>query len=131
MTSSSLQCLGAKCPANFKFQPNKTMSSTLTGSLQNQVKGNVTTLEILSSLRNKGIKLWADGDQLRYSAPAGITASDFFPLLKERKMEILQFLLEVNNTARAVVPIIKPIPRDKLKGVPLSFAQERLWFLDQ
>src|SRR5258708_37235863 len=90
----------------------------------------MTTVELLSALRNKGIKLWAEGGQLRYSAPANTVPSDFLPFLRERQTEIIEFLLEANNGDSSHSPGIQPVRRDKATAIPQSFAHGRLWFLD-
>ena len=83
------------------------------------------TIEFLSSLRSLGVKLWVDGDKLRYSAPSGTLAPALRAELAKRKAEILMFLRKTSvNT-----PPIPSASRDR--DLPLSFAQQRLWFLDQ
>ena len=93
----------------------------------------MTILKLLSVLRKQNIKLWAEGNQLRYSVPPGSELSaDFLAQLTERKAEILAFLDEADKNKKLVPPPIKPAPPSKRNGeMPLSYAQERLWFIDQ
>jgi amino acid adenylation domain-containing protein len=85
------------------------------------------TLRLLDQLRQRGVKLWAEGERLRYDAPKGVMNDDVLAELKKRKTEILQTLQQ--EIAVPVDKTIRPIPRDGL--LPLSFAQQRIWFLDE
>src|SRR5438067_768310 len=70
----------------------------------------MTVQALLEELRARDIWVWAKENQLQCSAPPGVPKSEVSDLLRERKKEILKFL---NGPA------------------PLSFAQHRLWLLDQ
>ena len=85
----------------------------------------MTTAEFLSSLRPQGIQLWVEGEKLCYSAPAGGLTPDMAGELRKRKAEIVGLLRDASQIA----PLILPVSHDG--NLPLSFAQERLWFLDQ
>lgn len=85
----------------------------------------MTTAEFLSALWTQDIQLWVEGEKLCYSAPPGALTSASAEELRMRKAEIVALLREASNIA----PLILPVSRD-IK-LPLSFAQERLWFLDQ
>ncbi len=83
----------------------------------------------LSDLRRKNIKLWLDDDNLCYKAPPNTLTPSLLKELKERKSEIVAFLNNAKaTTGRNLSPIL-PAPRDQ--EVILSFAQQRLWFLNQ
>ncbi|NEQ85360.1 MAG: hypothetical protein F6K26_36180, partial [Moorea sp. SIO2I5] len=85
--------------------------------------------ELLSDLRRLDVKLWVDGDKLRYSAPKGILKPPLRTQLKERKAEIVKFLNETNLALSSTPEQIIAIPRDK--NLPLSFSQEGFWFIDK
>jgi amino acid adenylation domain-containing protein len=89
----------------------------------------MTTAEFLSHLRSLDVKLWADGERLRCNAPQSILTPDLWSELKNRKQEILEFLREANRAAASSTAPLQPVSRDA--DLPLSFAQQRLWFLDQ
>jgi len=83
----------------------------------------------LSDLRRRDVKLWFDGDDLCCNAPSQTLTPDLLQELKERKSELLTFLHNANTVTRSALPPILAAPREK--DLPLSFAQQRLWFLNQ
>ncbi|MBO1049496.1 MAG: AMP-binding protein [Dolichospermum sp. DEX182a] len=80
--------------------------------------------EFLSELAALDVKLWADGINLRCNAPQGIITSEIRAQLSDRKAEIIKFLQDSH------FEIIPRSPRNN-QPLPLSWAQERLWFLNQ
>ncbi len=88
----------------------------------------MNTIEFLSNLRQRGVQLWAEGGQLRYRAPKDALPPDLLEELRRRKSDILNFLTQAMAATRSTPPIL-PVARDG--PLPLSFAQQRLWFLDQ
>ena len=86
-----------------------------------------TPVELFASLRKAGIHLLREGDQLRYRGEAGALTPELRQLLLEQKSEILEFLK--NAEGSELKPSLRTAPRDGT--LPLSFAQQRLWFLDQ
>jgi len=87
------------------------------------------TVELLSKLSSKDIKVWAEGDRLRYDAPKGGLTLDLREELVNRKSEILALFHQADTVTSAATLPLKPVPRDRPPA--LSFAQQRLWFLDQ
>jgi thioesterase domain-containing protein/acyl carrier protein len=84
---------------------------------------------LLFELRQREIKLWLEGDRLRYKAPKDALTSELLSQVKEYKTEIVTFLREATNSNSTQLPPIVEIDRDSY--LPLSFAQQRLWFLHQ
>ena len=83
-------------------------------------------VELLGRLGALGIRLTADGDRLRYSAPKGALTPELREALARHKPEILAMLRAASGGD--AVPLAR-VSRDG--PLPLSFAQQRLWFLDQ
>ncbi len=82
----------------------------------------MTTAEYLEQLAAQGVRLRAEGDQLRYSAPRGALTPAVRDELTRRKAEVLAYL-------RQPVGAIPPVSRTG--PLALSFGQQRLWFLQQ
>jgi hypothetical protein len=88
----------------------------------------MTISELLTRLASLNVKLWVEGDQLRYFAPKGVFTPDLLAELLKHKAELIALLSDGGGT-RTLAASIKPVARDI--DLPLSFAQLRLWFLDQ
>ncbi|MCP4686752.1 MAG: AMP-binding protein, partial [Desulfobacterales bacterium] len=85
--------------------------------------------DFLPHLRKLNVKLWTEGEDLCYTAPEGVMTRELLGELAGRKEEITAFLMEADHALRAPSDVIGSVPRDE--NPALSFAQERLWFLDQ
>ncbi|MDH3600087.1 MAG: amino acid adenylation domain-containing protein, partial [Candidatus Tectomicrobia bacterium] len=82
---------------------------------------------LLSFLHSLDIKLWEEEGDLAYDAPEGVMTPVVLDQLHTRKADLLAFLRQAHPGV--VSPPLEPVPRSG--DLPLSFAQQRLWFLDQ
>ncbi len=82
----------------------------------------------LSALSRLQIKIWLEGDQLGFKAPKGALTPELRSELKQRKPEIITYLKDLPQP-QTTISSIQPVPRHQ--DLPLSFAQQRLWFLAQ
>ncbi|MBD2120847.1 non-ribosomal peptide synthetase [Trichocoleus sp. FACHB-262] len=89
----------------------------------------MTTAELLAYLRQLDIQVWLEGANLRCSAPDGALTPELRTAIAQRKSELLHWLHQAHASAYQATPELKPIARNQ--PLPLSFAQQRLWFLDQ
>ncbi|MCT7979017.1 non-ribosomal peptide synthetase [Laspinema olomoucense] len=89
----------------------------------------MNTLEFLSKLRNLEINLTVEGSRLICKAPEGRLTPQLRDQISQRKAEILAFFQRANRSISETPVSLKPISR--AGNLPLSFAQQRLWFLDR
>jgi amino acid adenylation domain-containing protein len=88
----------------------------------------MTTVQFLNHLRDKNIKVWIEGEKLRFRAPNDVLTAELRAELTQRKPEMMRLLQELVDDS-ADIPAILRSPRER--EIPLSFAQQQLWLLAQ
>ena len=86
--------------------------------------------ELLAELAALDVRLWVEGKSLRCSAPTGALGESLREELRARRGELLSYL--GRETGVGCGDGDAGLVRVERSGtVPLSFAQERLWFFDR
>ncbi|MEM7200892.1 MAG: amino acid adenylation domain-containing protein [Planctomycetota bacterium] len=99
----------------------------------------MTLFELLSRLRELGVRLWLEGGELCSSTPMDALPGDVQAELATQRADVIDFLAEDEASAASSAPSSPPVaapfegdavtraPRDG--PLPQSFAQSRFWFL--
>ena len=91
----------------------------------------MTVLDLLTSLRRKGVELELTDDRLVSRSARGVLTPELDATVRAHRAEIISFLRDGmrERPGASPAPPIGPAPRSEL--MPLSFTQERLWYLSQ
>ncbi len=84
-------------------------------------------IEFLAELNHLNVKVWLDNEQVRVNAPKGVMTPTLLTKFKSYKTPIMAWLQQRPTTH--LQPSIQPVSRDQ--RLPLSYAQQRLWFLEE
>ena len=84
----------------------------------------MATIQILATLKKKNIQIWTEGGELRLRGPRGAITEEIRAEIAAHKGELLALL---GDGAHGATVIERARRRNDL---PLSFGQQRLWFLD-
>jgi hypothetical protein len=85
--------------------------------------------QFLAELTERGVKLWSEGDTLRFRAPKGVITPELRDLLLLHKAKLISLLSQSNTSTNDTELTIVPVSEQR--EIPLSFPQEQLWFLSQ
>ncbi|MDO9103417.1 MAG: amino acid adenylation domain-containing protein [Methylovulum sp.] len=83
--------------------------------------------EFLVELRQLGVRLFLAEQELRFSAPKGVVTPVIMARLKAQKTGLTLLLQQAAATEEERTEPLRPFATGS--AVPLSFAQQRLWFL--
>jgi amino acid adenylation domain-containing protein len=88
-----------------------------------------STAEFVSRLRALDVHLSLVQDKLNCSAPKGVLTNELKAELVRRKPEIIEILRRQSSGKHS--PLAEIVPFFRTGDLPLTHAQERLWFLSQ
>ena len=94
------------------------------------IKQTVPVESLLQELRAQDIHIRLEGEDLRVSAPPGTLTPDLRETLGRHKADLLAHLQadEGKSNSGDLTPLLRV---DRERVLPLSFAQERMWILQQ
>lgn len=87
----------------------------------------MTIYPLLAQLREKQVNLWVENGDLHYQAPPNVLTPELIAQLRTHKNDIIALINEANRTPFQ----LRPYPQNPTELLPLSFSQERFWFLDK
>ncbi|MBC7869663.1 MAG: amino acid adenylation domain-containing protein, partial [Chitinophagaceae bacterium] len=90
----------------------------------------MSIIDLFNKLKALGVKLWLEGDQLRYQAPKGTVSKELLDEIASRKSGVIDFIRQINyqniSGAQTIIPVDvwdRPIPA--------SYSQQSLWVFDK
>ncbi|AXT51938.1 amino acid adenylation domain-containing protein [Aquimarina sp. BL5] len=93
--------------------------------------GTNNVLDIIRSSKKEGIQLFVEDGRLGMKKNKGVKLSDHLSeIIRENKEAIIHFFENDFKGVRSA-QTISVYTGDDLCGIPLSYAQERLWFIDE
>lgn len=85
--------------------------------------------ELLVKIRQKGISLWLEGDNIKYQAEKGVMTKELLSEIGQNKQAIMDFLKQASYLKHADDIMEKTADNSLYK--PVSYSQQSLWFFDK
>lgn len=82
--------------------------------------------QLLETLRDLNVYLYVEAGDLKCKAPKDALNEEIKFQLKSRKAELIEALAQSGEEPASSIK-----PGERIEPIPLSYAQQRLWFLDQ
>lgn len=89
----------------------------------------VSIVQLVAHLQDLGVKLNFVNGELKVKAPKGVLAGELLEVVRDRKQALSAYIEEITLTQQKAKNKIEVVDREQL--LPLSYGQQRLWFLDQ
>src|SRR6266566_3049979 len=90
----------------------------------------ISPADLVRDLENRGVRFALADGRLRVLAPKNVLTEDLQQQLRGCREEIVELLGDRRaDQETGEAPPVRRVGRDR--GLPLSFARQRLWFLDQ
>lgn len=83
---------------------------------------------LVAAIRRKGVRLWTEGNNLRYQAPKGTLSPDELVRLRAFKQAIIELLTASQDNGSAAIASSRRASKD---AVPLAFSQLLHWQVNQ
>ena len=89
------------------------------------MNSDITLYALIKQLADKKIKIWLEDNALKFKAPKGALDAELKNQMVANKAALIDFLKEQAQSQASISP--RPDPNT----LPISNAQQRLWFIEQ